>query len=229
MMVLIDREFNQEQLLLETFFPKMHIVRDTYKKVIFKFILGVKTPIKKVSGGGVGVLICCLGHHSQQFSALKLLPAHFCYFPPHWKFWGFNSKHLATTLTLSHCNNLYFKIELTQYYTLADSHSVALKCVKWQKFYKLQCGRKLSQHAARIYYHNVALKCHKVAKLYNVTMWQNIVTTCSQNLLYVTSVTKSGISVLFSAWFIFCHKLKIKLQFCHLHFVIIWFQFLHSG
>ncbi len=58
----------------------------------------------------------------------------------------------------------------------------------------LQCGRKLSQHAARIYCHDIALKCHKMAKLYmlqcgrklsqsgkviHATMWQKIVTTCS--------------------------------------------------
>ncbi len=29
------------------------------------------------------VLICCLGHHSQTFSTLELLPAHFCNFSPH--------------------------------------------------------------------------------------------------------------------------------------------------
>ncbi len=45
MMVLIDRKFNEEQLLLETFLPKMLI--EHYKKVIFKFILGVKPPLKK--------------------------------------------------------------------------------------------------------------------------------------------------------------------------------------
>ncbi len=50
---------------------------EIHKKVIFKFILGVKTAIKKASGGGAGVLICCLGHHSRTFSTLKLLPAHF--------------------------------------------------------------------------------------------------------------------------------------------------------
>ncbi len=33
MMVLIDRKFNEEQLLLEAFFPKMHIERDIRKKV----------------------------------------------------------------------------------------------------------------------------------------------------------------------------------------------------
>ncbi len=36
---------------------------------------------------------------------------------------------------------------------------------KWQKFYTLQCGRKLSQRAVRIYCHYKALKCRKVAKL----------------------------------------------------------------
>ncbi len=35
-MVLIDRKFNEEQRLLETFFPKMHIERDNRKKVIFR-------------------------------------------------------------------------------------------------------------------------------------------------------------------------------------------------
>ncbi len=33
-MVLIDRKSNEEQLLLETFFSKMHIERDICKKVI---------------------------------------------------------------------------------------------------------------------------------------------------------------------------------------------------
>ncbi len=39
MIVLIDRKFNEGQLLLETFFPKMHIEWDIRKKLIFKFIL----------------------------------------------------------------------------------------------------------------------------------------------------------------------------------------------
>ncbi len=39
MMVLIDRKFNEERLLLETFFPKMHVEGDIRKKLIFKFIL----------------------------------------------------------------------------------------------------------------------------------------------------------------------------------------------
>ncbi len=34
MMVLIDRIFNEEQLLFETFFPKMHIERDICRKLI---------------------------------------------------------------------------------------------------------------------------------------------------------------------------------------------------
>ncbi len=84
MMVLIDRKFNEEQLLPETFFPKMHIERDIREKVIFKFILRVKIAIKKkVPGGGAGVLVCCLGHHSRTFSTLNLWPAHFCNFSPH--------------------------------------------------------------------------------------------------------------------------------------------------
>ncbi len=47
MVVLIDRKFNEEQLLLETFFPKMHIERDMSKKVISR---GLK-PHKKAPGG----------------------------------------------------------------------------------------------------------------------------------------------------------------------------------
>ncbi len=34
MMVLIDRKFNEEQLLLETFFQKMHIERDIREKLV---------------------------------------------------------------------------------------------------------------------------------------------------------------------------------------------------
>ncbi len=39
MIVLIDRKFNKEQLLLETLFPKVYINRDIREKLIFKFIL----------------------------------------------------------------------------------------------------------------------------------------------------------------------------------------------
>ncbi len=70
-MVLIDRKFNEEQHLLETFFPKLHIERGELKSQF----------LKKLRLGGTGVLICCLGHHSQTFSALKLLPAHFVTLP----------------------------------------------------------------------------------------------------------------------------------------------------
>ncbi len=38
----------------------------------------LKPPLKKFQVGGAGILICCLGHHFRTFSALKLLPAHFC-------------------------------------------------------------------------------------------------------------------------------------------------------
>ncbi len=38
MMELIDRKFNDEQVLLETFFPKMHIERDIRKKVISRML-----------------------------------------------------------------------------------------------------------------------------------------------------------------------------------------------
>ncbi len=37
MVALIYKKFNEEQLLLETFSPKMHIERDVCKKLIFKF------------------------------------------------------------------------------------------------------------------------------------------------------------------------------------------------
>ncbi len=47
MMVLIHRKFNEEQLLLEIFFLKMHIERDICKKVISR---GFKPPMKKALG-----------------------------------------------------------------------------------------------------------------------------------------------------------------------------------
>ncbi len=46
-LILIDRKFNEEQLLFETFFPKMHIEQNMCTKLIFKFIQSVKIPIKK--------------------------------------------------------------------------------------------------------------------------------------------------------------------------------------
>ncbi len=52
MMVLIDRKFNEEQLLHGTFFPKMYIERDIRKKVISRML---KPPLKKGPGGGRGV------------------------------------------------------------------------------------------------------------------------------------------------------------------------------
>ncbi len=47
MMVLVNRKFNEEELLLETFFPKMHIEGDICKKVTSR---GLK-PYKKAPGG----------------------------------------------------------------------------------------------------------------------------------------------------------------------------------
>ena len=82
-MVLFNRKCNEEQLLLETFFEKLHIERDIGKKQISEFILGDYTTSIKIElqVGGVGVSICCLGHHSRKFSALKLFRAHFvCFF-----------------------------------------------------------------------------------------------------------------------------------------------------
>ncbi len=70
MMVLIDRKVNKEQLLFETFFPKMNIAKDIRKKVISR---GLKPYLEKAPGGwGTGVFICCLGHHSQNFCRLIL-------------------------------------------------------------------------------------------------------------------------------------------------------------
>ncbi len=53
--ILSDKKFNEEQLLLETFFLKMHIERDIRKKLIFKFIQSVRIPIKKLQVGGAGL------------------------------------------------------------------------------------------------------------------------------------------------------------------------------
>ncbi len=76
MTVLIDRKF-EEQLLFEAFFPKMHIERDICKKVISR---GLNPPLKKATGGGAGVLICCLGHHS--LNIFHTFAGSFCNFYP---------------------------------------------------------------------------------------------------------------------------------------------------
>ncbi len=84
MIVLIDKKFNEQILLLKTFFPKIHIEEDIHKKTNLQIhSRGLRPPLKKASGGGAGIFICCLGHHSQTFSALKFLPAHFVFFFPH--------------------------------------------------------------------------------------------------------------------------------------------------
>ncbi len=49
MMVLVDRKFNEEQLLLETFFPKMHFERDIRKKLMSRRL---KLPYNKLQVGG---------------------------------------------------------------------------------------------------------------------------------------------------------------------------------
>ncbi len=77
MMVLIGKKFNEEQLLLETFFPEMHIKRDIRKKVISR---GLK-PHNKSSGWGSGVSIYCLENHS--LNIFRTLQAHFAIFFPH--------------------------------------------------------------------------------------------------------------------------------------------------
>ncbi len=46
-MVLINRKFNEEQFLRETFFPKMRVEREIRNKLSFKFILGVKHSFKE--------------------------------------------------------------------------------------------------------------------------------------------------------------------------------------
>ncbi len=56
MVTLIARKFNEEQLLLETFFLKIHIERNTYLQEINFQIhgVGVKTSINKAAGRGSG-------------------------------------------------------------------------------------------------------------------------------------------------------------------------------
>ncbi len=68
MMVLIEGKFNKEQLLLETFFPKMHIDRDICKKVISR---GLK-PQKKLEVGGRGFNMLFITSFSEHFP-------HFCW------------------------------------------------------------------------------------------------------------------------------------------------------
>ncbi len=53
MMVLIDRKFNEEQLLLETFFPKMHVERYIRKKLMS---MELKSQLKKAPVGGGDVI-----------------------------------------------------------------------------------------------------------------------------------------------------------------------------
>ncbi len=52
------------------------------------------------------------------------------------------------------------------------------------------CPSKFSQYYTSSDNHSVASKCHKVVKLYMPYRGKKIVTTCSQNLLYVSSVIK---------------------------------------
>ncbi len=77
MVVLIDRRFNGEQLLLETFFPEMHIERDICKKVIsWRF----KPPIKKLLVGEpvffmmfrTSFSTCLLDGNSQVHNGVKI-------------------------------------------------------------------------------------------------------------------------------------------------------------
>ncbi len=57
----------------------------------------------------------------------------------------------------------------------------------------LQCGRKLSQHTARIYCHNKALKCHKdtchnVAKnCHNLPSEFTVCEICGKNVAFLFS------------------------------------------
>ncbi len=115
------------------------------------------------------------------------------------------------------CNNSgsvtlwqFCPFKLSQYYTLADSNNVALTCQKVAKLNMLQCDKKLSQSGEVIYQQSGNKLSQLAVRIHS--MWK-----------------KCGISVLFSDWLIFCHKWKIKLQFCHLHFVTISFQFLQFG
>jgi len=61
--------------LFETFFENMHSEQD-----IRNSFWGVKTPIEKNLQGGVGILICCVGHHTLTFPTLRFLLAHLVFF-----------------------------------------------------------------------------------------------------------------------------------------------------
>ncbi len=53
MVALTDKKFNEEQLLLETFSPKMHIERDICKKTNLQIqYRGLKPPSKRAACGG---------------------------------------------------------------------------------------------------------------------------------------------------------------------------------
>ncbi len=77
-MVLIDRKFNEEQLLLKTFFPKMHIERD-----IRTNLGGVSNLHKKATGEGSGGFNMCFGSSFSNIFRTETFAGSFCKFSPH--------------------------------------------------------------------------------------------------------------------------------------------------
>jgi len=89
--MLIDRKFDEEQLLLETFFAKLHIERDICKKLHFG---GLKPPLKKSQGGGRGLFRTSFSliFRTQTFADSKWFFFHFA--PICLDYKGNNKRHL---------------------------------------------------------------------------------------------------------------------------------------
>ncbi len=120
----------------------------------------------------------------------------------------------------------------------------ALKCHKMAKILRAPTWQKIVTTCSLNLQSQYSIKMWQSGKIIYATMWQKIVTKW-QNYTYhnvakncrnlqseftVCDICDKNVAFLFSSdWLIFCYKWKIKLQFCHLYFVTIWFQFLQSG
>ena len=80
-MVLIDRKCNEEQLLHETAFEKIHIERDIREKQIFEFIPGGYNLHKeKAPGGGSGGFNTLFGTSFSNIFRTQTFAGTFCLF-----------------------------------------------------------------------------------------------------------------------------------------------------
>ncbi len=140
-------------------------------------------------------------------------------------------KNLIFTSFSKHPSNRIWSTKILFTYT---TWKYKLLCPGWWKKIQIDFLDNLAGFLALVTYYATMWQkidtncqnytCHNVGKkLWQLAVW----IYCTWNLWQ-----KCGISVLFSDWLIFCHKWKIKLQFCLLHFVIsifaVW-DSLHNG